>query len=133
MNTKDTLSRLAAQVRQGFWEKGEVVLQSPVLVQGAECVRSLVFGLILSHSVILTDYAPFALGWIGAAGSGFGGFAALLGAAAGYLLGMGLVSAWACMIAHNLLLFLLFAGYYISGKWNPMNRKNAVQTVKTAD
>ena len=49
------------------------------------------------------------------------------------LLGMGLVSAWACMIAHNLLLFLLFAGYYISGKWNPMNRKNAVQTVKTAD
>ena len=69
MNTKDTLSRLAAQVRQDFWEKGEVVLQSPVLVQGAECVRSLVFGLILSHSVILTDYAPFALGWIGAAGS----------------------------------------------------------------
>ena len=61
MNTKDTLSRLAAQVRQDFWEKGEVVLQSPVLVQGAECVRSLVFGLILSHSVILTDYAPFAL------------------------------------------------------------------------
>lgn len=40
MNTKDTLSRLAAQVRQDFWEKGEVVLQSPVLVQGAECVRS---------------------------------------------------------------------------------------------
>ena len=39
------------------------------------------------------------------------------------LLGMGLVSAWACMIAHNLLLFLLFAGYYLSGKWNPMNRK----------
>ena len=46
------------------------------------------------------------------------------------LLGMGLVSAWACMIAHNLLLFVLFAGYYISGKWNPMNRKNAAQTGK---
>lgn len=46
------------------------------------------------------------------------------------LLGMGLVSAWACMIAHNLLLFVLFAGYYISGKWNPMNRKNAMQTGK---
>ena len=46
------------------------------------------------------------------------------------LLGMGLVSAWACMIAHNLLLFLLFAGYYLSGKWNPMNRKNAAQTGK---
>ena len=46
------------------------------------------------------------------------------------LLGMGLVSAWTCMIAHNLLLFVLFAGYYISGKWNPMNRKNAMQAGK---
>ncbi len=49
------------------------------------------------------------------------------------LLGMGLVSAWACMIAHNLLLFILFAGYYISGKWNPMNGKNAVLAAKTDD
>lgn len=36
-------------------------------------------------------------------------------------LGFGLISAWACMIAHNLLLFVLFAGYYASGKWNPLN------------
>ena len=32
-------------------------------------------------------------------------------------LSMGLVSAWACMIAHNLLLFAMFTGYYRSGKW----------------
>ena len=31
---------------------------------------------------------------------------------------MGLVSAWACMIAHNLLLFALFSAYYGSGKWD---------------
>lgn len=37
------------------------------------------------------------------------------------LLHMGLVSAWACMISHNLLLFTLFCFYYRSGKWNPMN------------
>ena len=37
------------------------------------------------------------------------------------LLHMGLVSAWACMISHNLLLFILFCFYYRSGKWNPMN------------
>ena len=36
------------------------------------------------------------------------------------LLGMGLISAWACMISHNLLLFTLFCFYYRSGKWNPM-------------
>ena len=33
------------------------------------------------------------------------------------LLGMGLVSAWGCMIGHNMLLFALFLGYYLSGRW----------------
>ena len=33
---------------------------------------------------------------------------------------MGLISAWACMIAHNLLLFVMFTAYYRSGKWDPM-------------
>ena len=37
------------------------------------------------------------------------------------LLGMGLISAWACMIAHNLLLFVLFVVHYKRGKWNPLN------------
>ena len=36
------------------------------------------------------------------------------------LLGFGLVSAWACMIAHNMLLFLLFLVDYIRGSWNPL-------------
>ena len=39
-------------------------------------------------------------------------------------LGMGLVSAWACMIAHNLLLCVLFLIHYLSGRWNPLNIKN---------
>ena len=39
------------------------------------------------------------------------------------LLGMGLVSAWACMIAHNLLLFFLFVAYYLSGRWNPLKER----------
>lgn len=40
------------------------------------------------------------------------------------LLGMGLVSAWACMIAHNMMLFTMFMICYMSGKWNPMNKKH---------
>lgn len=35
------------------------------------------------------------------------------------LLGLGLISAWACMIAHNLLLFVLFTVHYATGKWKP--------------
>lgn len=41
------------------------------------------------------------------------------------MLGMGLVSAWACMIAHNLLLFVLFMIAYIRGTWNPLKEKAA--------
>ena len=39
------------------------------------------------------------------------------------MLGYGLVSAWACMIAHNMLMFVLFLMTYIRGSWNPL--KNA--------
>ena len=36
---------------------------------------------------------------------------------------LGLVSAWACMIAHNMLLFGLFVVCYIKGKWNPLKEQ----------
>ena len=36
-------------------------------------------------------------------------------------LGMGLVSAWVCMILHNLLLFVLFLLAYTRGTWNPLH------------
>lgn len=36
------------------------------------------------------------------------------------LLGYGLVSAWSCMIAHNLFVFVLYMFCYIKGKWNPL-------------
>ena len=35
------------------------------------------------------------------------------------LLGLGLVSAWGCMIGHNLLLFVLYVSLYASGRWLP--------------
>ena len=38
------------------------------------------------------------------------------------LMGFGLVSAWACMIGHNLLLFVLFLITYLKGSWNPLTR-----------
>lgn len=37
-----------------------------------------------------------------------------------HLLGLGLVSAWTCMILHNLLLFALFLRCYCKGSWNPL-------------
>jgi Na+-driven multidrug efflux pump len=37
------------------------------------------------------------------------------------LLKYGLVSAWGCMIGHNMLLFLLYVIYYRRGRWNPLD------------
>ena len=37
------------------------------------------------------------------------------------LFGLGLISAWACMITHNLLLFGMFLIHYLKGRWNPLN------------
>lgn len=42
------------------------------------------------------------------------------------LLEMGLVAAWACMIAHNMLLFVLFIIHYVRGRWNPLNSKQGI-------
>ena len=33
------------------------------------------------------------------------------------LLGLGLIAAWGCMIAHNLLLFVLYIILFLSGRW----------------
>ena len=37
------------------------------------------------------------------------------------ILGYGLVAAWVCMIAHNVLLCCLYFISYVRGKWNPLN------------
>lgn len=43
------------------------------------------------------------------------------------LIGLGLVSAWACMIAHNLTIFALFLMTYLRGAWNPLRQERCVQ------
>ncbi len=37
-------------------------------------------------------------------------------------LSLGLEAAWGCMIAHNLLLFVLFVMHYKTGSWNPLEK-----------
>lgn len=40
-------------------------------------------------------------------------------------LGLGLISAWTCMILHNTLVFLLFLRTYLRGSWNPLKETAA--------
>lgn len=37
------------------------------------------------------------------------------------VLHFGLIGAWGCMIAHNMLMFVLYLRCYINGSWNPLN------------
>lgn len=41
------------------------------------------------------------------------------------IFGFGLVAAWGCMIMHNLLLFVMFAVYLVSGRYNPLSKEKA--------
>jgi len=43
------------------------------------------------------------------------------------MLGQGLVAAWACMIAHNLLLFAMFLVTYLRGNWNPLTQQRRLR------
>lgn len=36
----------------------------------------------------------------------------------------GLVSAWGCMIAHNMFLFVLYFIHWLTGRWNPLNTRS---------
>ena len=40
---------------------------------------------------------------------------------------MGLEAAWGCMIAHNLLLFVLYLISYLRGSWNPLEERKQVK------
>lgn len=39
------------------------------------------------------------------------------------ILGLGLIAAWSCMIAHNMFLFFIFLYFHLSEKWNPLAKK----------
>ncbi len=48
-----------------------------------------------------------------------------------HLYSMGLVAAWACMIAHNVLLFVFFLIAYLRGSWDPL-RSGKTEPAETA-
>lgn len=45
-------------------------------------------------------------------------------------LSLGLISAWACMIAHNIFLFILYGFTLLRGTWNPLNESPKDKKVK---
>ncbi len=46
------------------------------------------------------------------------------------VLGGGLIAAWGCMIAHNMLLFVLYSASFLTGNWNPLKEGAAPSPAK---
>ena len=43
------------------------------------------------------------------------------------ILGLGLIAVWGCMIAHNMVIFCIYAVIYTRQLWNPLRHKTAVK------
>lgn len=105
------LNGIWKQARKGLEEKGEWMLQQPAVPVLLECVGRLLLAVTLSAAHVFDTYAPFALGFIAASGSGPGGFCALVGASLGYLSTLGLLSGLRYVSASILVYAVSFAFY----------------------
>lgn len=76
----------AAQVGEELEQTGRVVVRSPALAQGAECVMRVLLGCVLSSAQLFGGHAPFGVALVACSGSGLGGLCALAGSCLGYLL-----------------------------------------------
>ncbi len=107
MSTKEELKEKARLLRQ----TGQVTLRWPALVRLAEYVIRLLLACMLAGAEIFGGYAPFALGMVGASGTGLEGFAALLGSCVGYLAFRGFVAGLPYVAACILTFSVSFAFY----------------------
>ncbi len=100
------------QMARGSLESGrELVGAHPAVPVLLECAGRLLLGATLSSAHVFDTYAPFALGFVAASGSGLGGFAALVGASLGYLTTLGMVSGLRYVSAAIFIYAVAFAFY----------------------
>ena len=110
MSTKEEIKEKVRLLRQ----TGQVTLRWPALVRLAEYVIRLLLACMLAGAEIFGEYAPFALGLVGASGTGLEGFAALLGSCVGYLSFRGFVEALPYVAACILTFSVSFAFYDVA-------------------
>lgn len=113
---------LFAPFIMSFFSKDEAVIKLAVTVLRMVAVSEPFYGVsIIIEGVLLgvgKTLTPFKFNIIGMWGVRIVGTFIFT-----QVFSFGLESAWACMIAHNLLLFVLYVAHYKKGKWNPLNSK----------
>ena len=128
MTARDTIQ---IRLRRRKWRAGGeagVRVTPSALLRGAEAMSSLLLCAVLAGACIWGERAPFAVAFVGAAGPGLLGGAALTGACFGYLallpLARGLRYAAAAV--------LTFAAAFALLDWKPMKRPWAMPLVAAA-
>ena len=128
MTARDTIQ---IRLRRMKWRAGGeagVRVTPSALLRGAEAMSSLLLCAVLAGACIWGERAPFAVAFVGAAGPGLLGGAALTGACFGYLallpLARGLRYAAAAV--------LTFAAAFALLDWKPMKRPWAMPLVAAA-
>lgn len=118
MTAKETIQTKLTALRRQSRQTGQVRLSTASLALGMEAAIHFFLAAVLAGAVILEGRAPFAVAFVGAAGSGVLGGAALLGACFGYLnlldLSAGLQYASAAI--------LTFAVSFAFFDWKPIRR-----------
>ena len=111
MTTPAQIQDLFTHLRKQLSRAGRRLTAETPMPLMLECAGSFALGAGLAQSPLGASCAPFGLGLVSAAGSGPGGFCALLGASAGYLSSMGLVTGLRYVSAAILIYSVSFAFY----------------------
>lgn len=92
MRTMEQMEGLLRRLWRTAREQTALILCRPEAETVMECALRFAVAAALPSAVLGENCAPFALGFVAASGAGPAGFCALVGAAVGYLTGVGIVS-----------------------------------------
>lgn len=118
MTAKETIQTKLIALRQQSRQTGQVRLSTASLTLAAEAAASFFLAAVLAGAVILEGRAPFAVAFVGAAGPGVLGAAALLGACFGCLT----LLEFSAGLQYASAAILTFAVSFAFFDWRPIRR-----------
>lgn len=128
MTAKETIRAKLFKLRLRARQTGQVRLPASAVALWTEAGIHFLLSAVLSGAVLLGDCAPFGVAFVGAAGSGLWGMAALAGACLGSVCLLELTQGLRCASAATLTFAVAFAFY----DWKPLRQPWAMPLIAGA-
>ena len=128
MTAKETIRAKLFKLRLRARQTGQVRLPASAVALWTEAGIHFLLSAVLSGAVLLGDCAPFGVAFVGAAGSGLWGMAALAGACLGSVCLLELTQGLRCASAATLTFAAAFAFY----DWKPLRQPWAMPLIAGA-